>query len=167
MKKISIIIFLMIGLPLLLLTGCQQLGITPEIDQENSESNDQENSESNDQENSESNENSANSVNSESIEADVTKPVITGSRAPLPNSSGWNNTDVTVSFSCEDVGPIQSGIDVNTVAGATVTTEGKDQSVTNTGECIDAAGNVADPVTVSNINIDKTPPVVTLTLPGN
>jgi len=48
-----------------------------------------------------------------------------------------------------------------------VTTEGKGQSVTNTGECIDAAGNVADPVTVSNINIDKTPPVVTITLPKN
>jgi len=28
------------------------------------------------------------------------------------------------------------------------------------------AGNTADPVTVSNINIDKTPPVVTITLPG-
>jgi hypothetical protein len=72
-----------------------------------------------------------------------------------------------VSFSCEDVGPVQSGIVTNTVAGATVTTEGKGQSVTNTGECIDAAGNTADPVTVSNINIDKTPPVVTITLPGS
>jgi hypothetical protein len=28
------------------------------------------------------------------------------------------------------------------------------------------AGNTADPATVSNINIDKTPPVVTITLPG-
>jgi hypothetical protein len=72
-----------------------------------------------------------------------------------------------VSFSCIDVGPVQSGIETNTVAGRTVNTEGKDQSVTNTGECIDAAGNVADPVTVSNINIDKTPPVVTITLPKN
>jgi len=100
------------------------------------------------------------------VEVDITKPVITGSRDPLPNSLGWNNTDVTVSFSCEEVGPVQSGIETNTVAGKTVTTEGKDQSVTNTGVCIDAVGNVADPVTVSNINIDKTPPVVTITLPG-
>jgi len=105
-------------------------------------------------------------ISYEVLEADITKPVITGSRAPLPNSLGWNNTDVTVSFSCEDVGPVQSGIETNTVAGATLTTEGKNQSVTNTGECIDAAGNVADPVTVSNINIDKTPPEVTITLPG-
>jgi hypothetical protein len=102
----------------------------------------------------------------EVVEVDTTKPVITGSRAPLPNSFGWNNTDVTVSFSCTDAGPVQSGIDINTVAGATVTTEGKDQSVTNTGTCTDVAGNTADPVTVSNINIDKTPPAVTITLPG-
>ena len=138
MKNISIIIFLMIGLSLLLLTGCQQVGITPEIDQGNSD----------------------NLVNSGSLEADTTKPVITASRAPLPNASGWNNTDVTVTFNCEDMGLDQSGIEINTVAGATVTTEGKDQSVTNTGTCIDVAGNVADPVTVFNINIDKTPPVV-------
>jgi hypothetical protein len=104
---------------------------------------------------------------SATAKVDTTKPVITGSRAPLPNSFGWNNTDVTVSFSCIDVGPVQSGIETNTVAGKIVTTEGKGQSVTNTGECIDAAGNVADPVTVSNINIDKTPPVVTITLPKN
>jgi len=100
------------------------------------------------------------------VEADTTKPVITGSRAPLPNSFGWNNSNVTVSFSCADTGPVQSGIDKNTVAGETVTTEGKDQSVTNTGVCIDVAGNTADPVTVSNINIDKTSPEVTITLPG-
>jgi hypothetical protein len=100
------------------------------------------------------------------IGVDTTKPVITGSRAPLPNSFGWNNTDVTVSFSCADTGAVQSGIATNTVAGKTLTTEGKNQSVTNTGTCIDVAGNTADPATVSNINIDKTPPVVTITLPG-
>jgi len=137
MKKISIIILLMIGLSSLLLTGCEEVGITPEIDSEDSK-----------------------------YQGDTTKPVITGSPAPLPNSFGWNNTDVTVSFSCADTGAVQSGIDINTVAGVTLTTEGKDQSVTNTGNCIDVAGNIADPVTVSNINIDKTPPVVMITLPG-
>jgi len=101
----------------------------------------------------------------EVLEADTTKPVITGSRDPLPNSFGWNNTDITVNFSCADIGSVQSGIDINTVVGKTLTTEGKDQSVTNTGTCIDVAGNTADPATVSNINIDKTPPVVTITLP--
>ena len=110
--------------------------------------------------------NQGNSGDTGTGEVDTTKPVITASRAPLPNSFDWNNTDVTVSFSCADTGPVQSGIDVNTVAGKTVTTEGKDQSVTNTGTCVDMAGNIADPVTVSNINIDKTPPVVMITLPG-
>ena len=37
MKKISIIILLMICLSSLLLTGCEEIGITPEIDSENSE----------------------------------------------------------------------------------------------------------------------------------
>jgi len=135
----------MICLFSLLLTGCEEVGITPEIDSGNQ----------------------GNSGDTGTVEVDTTKPVITGSRAPLPNSFGWNNTDVTVSFSCVDTGSVQSGIDINTVAGATVTTEGKDQSVTNTGECIDVAGNTADPVTVSGINIDKTPPMVTITLPKN
>src|SRR5207245_10832148 len=31
-------------------------------------------------------------------------------------------------------------------------------SVTNTGSCVDVAGNAADPSTVSGISIDKTPP---------
>ena len=158
MKKISIIILLMIGLFLLLLTGC---GITPEIDIGNSEYQiDTSDTGTVD---------TGGTVVTEgtgTVKVDTTKTGITGSRAPLPNSFGWNNTDVTVSFSCTDTGPVQSGIDTNTVAGKTLTTEGKDQSVTNTGECIDVAGNIADPVTVSNIHIDKTPPVVMVTLPG-
>jgi len=159
MKKISIIILLMIGLFLILLTGC---GITPEIDIGNSEYQiDTSDTGTID---------TGGTVVTEgvgTVEADVTKPVITGSRDPLPNSLGWNNTDVIMSFSCVDTGAVQSGIDINTVAGMTLSTEGKDQSVTNTGTCIDAAGNVADPVTVSGINIDKTSPVVIITLPKN
>ncbi len=147
MKKISIIILLMICLSSLLLTGCEEIGITPEIDIGNSEYQDD-------------------TEEPGTVEVDTTKPVITGSLDSLPNSFGWNNTDVTVSFSCADTGAVQSGIDINTVSGATLTSEGKDQSVTNTGTCIDVAGNIADPVTVSNIHIDKTPPVVTMTLPG-
>ena len=162
MKKISIIIFLMICLSFLLLTGCNEFGVTPEIDQGNSEyQGDTGDTGTVDTGGTVATEGAG------TVEVDTTKPVITGSRAPLPNSLGWNNTDVTVSFSCADTGSVQSGIETNTVAGKTVTTEGKDQSVTNTGECIDMAGNVADPVTVSNINIDKTPPVVTITLPKN
>ena len=96
---------------------------------------------------------------------DTTKPVITGMSGPLPNGNGWNNSPVTVSFTCADeIGG--SGIATNTVGGQTVTTEGAGQSVTNTGTCVDNAGNIADPVTVAGINIDKTAPVVTLTTPA-
>jgi hypothetical protein len=91
------------------------------------------------------------------VKIDKLKPIITGHRNPAPNSYGWNNEDVTVSFTCADQG--DSGVDINTLAGATVSTEGADQQVTNTGECKDAAGNKADDVTVTGINIDKTNPV--------
>lgn len=92
------------------------------------------------------------------VKVDKTKPVITGSRLPLANVNGWNNTDVIVSFSCTDSGG--SDIDTNTVAGATVSTEGADQSVTNTGTCTDNAGNTADSAMVSGISIDRTKPVI-------
>jgi hypothetical protein len=102
--------------------------------------------------------NSANA--SYTAQIDKVKPVITGSVSPATNANGWNNTDVAVSFSCTDSGG--SGIDVNTVAGATLTGEDAGQSVANTGTCTDKAGNTADSVTVSGINIDKTAPSVAL-----
>ena len=92
------------------------------------------------------------------VKIDKTKPVITGNRNPAPNAFGWNNVDVTVGFSCADAGAVQSGVATNTVAGATVSTEGASQTVTNTGNCVDVAGNAADPSTVNNISIDKTKP---------
>ena len=90
------------------------------------------------------------------VKVDKTKPIIIGNRTPAANANGWNNGDVAVSFTCTDSG--DSGIDINTVAGTTMTSEGVGQSVTNTGACTDKAGNVADSVTVSDINIDKTAP---------
>jgi hypothetical protein len=95
------------------------------------------------------------------VKIDLTKPLISGNRTPAANGAGWNNTDVTVSFACADTGTVQSGIATDSVAGATLAAEGADQSVTNTGQCIDAAGNVGDPATVSGINIDKTSPTIT------
>jgi hypothetical protein len=97
-----------------------------------------------------------------SISIDRTSPVVAGSRAPGANSYGWNKVDVVVSFTCADVGSTQSGIDVDTVAGATVSSEGADQSVTNTGDCVDEAGNAAAPGTIGGISIDKSDPTITL-----
>ena len=96
------------------------------------------------------------------FQIDKTKPTISGSRTPAANANGWNNSDVTVSFTCAD-NANGSTIGSDTVAGATVSSEGANQSVTNTGSCVDVAGNTADPATVSNINIDKTAPVVAVT----
>jgi len=96
---------------------------------------------------------------------DTTKPVITGHTSPAANGAGWNKTDVVVSFTCADeVGG--SGIATNTVAGTTLTSEGSGQSVTNTGTCTDNAGNVADPATVTGINIDKTAPTISAAITG-
>lgn len=84
---------------------------------------------------------------------DTTPPTITGAPTTPANANGWYNTDVTVRFNCEDTGsgPVRSFFDVF------VSAEGLNQSVT--GTCTDNAGNSAD-LTVSGINIDKTPPSV-------
>jgi hypothetical protein len=94
------------------------------------------------------------------VKIDLTKPVITGQRSPEANGFGWNNTDVTVSFTCADNGSVPSGIATNTVTGATVSSEGANQSVINSGACVDVAGNNAIAATVGGINIDKTAPAI-------
>lgn len=70
-------------------------------------------------------------------------------------NNGWYKQDVTVTFTCADVGG--SGID--TCLGGTSLGEGEDQSVT--GTATDWAGNTATD-TVSDIDVDKTVPNVSL-----
>ena len=92
------------------------------------------------------------------VKIDKTPPTITGSGSPEANANGWNNTDVTVSFSASDS---LSGLD--TCSGPTVLSgEGSGQSVT--GTATDKAGNSAS-TTVGDINIDKTPPIITINSP--
>src|SRR3989304_5625351 len=86
---------------------------------------------------------------------DKTPPSLVGLRTPGPNANGWNNTDVTVSFTCSDG---LSGIDSCGPTPQVVTTEGMGQS--RSGTAVDKAGNTAS-TTVGGINIDKTPPTVT------
>ena len=99
------------------------------------------------------------------VRIDTALPTITGSRSPAQQASGWNNTDVTVSFTCDD--PKQGATQGNPGFASgiktcppsqTVTTDGANQSVT--GKAVDVADNEAT-ATVGNINIDKTAPVVT------
>ncbi len=93
------------------------------------------------------------------IKLDKTPPTILGSRTPAPNTNGWNNTPVTVSFQCSDA---LSGLAAGSPPAPTVlSTEGAGQSVN--GTCTDLAGNLAT-ANVPGINIDLTPPKLTATL---
>jgi hypothetical protein len=87
---------------------------------------------------------------------DTTAPVITFVGRTAPNGNGWNNGDVTVSWSCSDTPG--SGV-LNASISQTVSTEGANQSAT--GTCEDHAGNTASD-TQSGINIDTTDPTVSL-----
>jgi hypothetical protein len=91
------------------------------------------------------------------IRLDQTLPTISHTQSPAPNADGWNNGDVTITFTCTDA----PGSSTSTVASCTtpqtVTTGGANQPVT--GTAIDTAGNSAQ--TTATVNIDKTAPTVT------
>jgi hypothetical protein len=89
-----------------------------------------------------------------SIKRDATAPTINHSLSPAANGAGWNNTDVLVDYSCSDA---TSG--VASCGPDETLSEGANQS--STGNATDNAGNTASD-TVSNINIDKTDPLVSL-----
>lgn len=89
------------------------------------------------------------------INIDKTAPTVSASVSPAPNANGWNNTDVTVSFSGSDG---LSGI-ASCSSPVTLSSEGAGQSAS--GSCTDLAGNSAS-ATASGINIDKTAPSVSL-----
>ncbi len=96
------------------------------------------------------------------VRIDKTPPTITGRRTPAPNTYGWNNTNVTVSFTCADS---LSGLAPGSPPATTVvSTEGVNQSVT--GTCVDLAGNSAVQV-VTGIDIDKTLPSVSCSAKPN
>jgi glycosidase len=89
------------------------------------------------------------------INIDKTKPTITFvSRTPLANDAGWHNSNVTVTWSCQDD---LSGV-ISDVASKIVSSQGANQ--TTTGICTDLAGNPATNAQ-TGINIDKTRPTIT------
>ncbi|MBU1997989.1 MAG: DUF11 domain-containing protein [Candidatus Omnitrophica bacterium] len=93
------------------------------------------------------------------INLDKTPPTITTTISPPPNSSGWHNTDVIVTFTATDN---LSGINSFTEP-TTVTTEGKNQHIG--GEAVDLADNRA--TTFVTLNIDKIPPQVNISATPN
>ncbi|MBV9186747.1 MAG: Ig-like domain-containing protein [Acidobacteria bacterium] len=90
-----------------------------------------------------------------SLIVDTTPPTITAAAAPAANGAGWNNSDVTVTFTCSDSG---SGI-ATCQTPITVSAEGASQTVT--GTATDKAGNSAN-ATVT-LRIDRTAPAFTFT----
>ncbi len=94
-----------------------------------------------------------------SASTDNVPPVITAQVSPAPNAAGWNNTNVTVTFTCTDN---SSGV-ATCPAPVTVTTEGANQVVS--GTATDKAGNSAS--TSVTLKIDKTPPSLTIASPAN
>ena len=99
------------------------------------------------------------------VRLDTAVPTISGSRSPAQPASGWNNTDVTVNFTCDDPKQGVAKDNAGFASGIkscgpnqTLTTDGANQSVA--GKAVDAADNEAS-ATVESINIDKTPPAVT------
>ena len=85
------------------------------------------------------------------INLDKTAPVVTVTRSPLPDASGWNNTNVTATWSASDA---LSGIDGSATATHLFDQDGAGQSATRSFS--DKAGNSAS-ATISAININKTP----------
>lgn len=92
---------------------------------------------------------------SPTILIDKTPPAIMGSVSPAPNIRGWNNTNVTVTFECNDS---TSGIATCT-SPVTVT---EDPGLQINGEAVDIAGKTA--TTSVTLKIDKTGPVITMTV---
>jgi hypothetical protein len=88
------------------------------------------------------------------VQIDKTPPTIASSQMPPANGAGWNNSDVTVTFTCVDA---LSGVAL-CASPAMVSADGPNQIVS--GAAVDRAGNSA---TVSRtINLDETAPVLTM-----
>jgi len=93
------------------------------------------------------------------VSIDTTAPVAAYSAAPAANEEGWNNTDVTLKFSCEDA---LSGIKT-CPKDIILAAEGAGISISTSVK--DNADNSAS-MTVAGIKIDRTAPVSTAAISG-
>ena len=84
------------------------------------------------------------------VKIDKTLPTIVAAGTPAPTAAGWNNTNVTVHFTCADSG---SGI-ASCPADQILTASGTSTAQTVT----DNAGNVSAASNVITVKIDKTAP---------
>lgn len=96
-------------------------------------------------------------TNTVPVNVDTDAPTITGTASPAANGFGWNNTNVDVTFKCDDVGSgLQTGV-AGCAGDTTLTNDGASQSVH--GDAVDVAGNRSR-TDVTGINIDKTKPTL-------
>ena len=91
------------------------------------------------------------------VNIDLTAPTIFAVLSSPANGNGWHDSDVTVSFVCNDA---LSGIDSCT--GPSLLGEGAGQKVP--GTAADVAGNTAGSL-AGPINVDKTAPVIAIVSP--
>jgi hypothetical protein len=87
------------------------------------------------------------------LSIDKTLPTIATAATPAPNSAGWNNSPVTVSFTCSDA---LSGV-AACPSPIIVVTDGANQTIS--GTAIDQAGNSAS--NAATVSLDRTPPLIT------
>ncbi len=83
---------------------------------------------------------------------DTTAPTVTAAVDRQPNSDGWYNKPVTITFTCADA---LSGV-ATCPASVTINSDGADQIIT--GTAYDNAGNTAS--ASLTVNVDQTAPVV-------
>lgn len=95
------------------------------------------------------------------VRIDTAAPTISASASPGPNTNGWNNTDVTISYSCSDISG-GSGVDS---AASSLGDDVLSASGAASGTCVDNAGNSA--AATKTVQIDKTPPAAAITAPGD
>jgi hypothetical protein len=93
------------------------------------------------------------------IDNSNTLPSVTAVPSPLPNSAGWNNTDVPVSCVCSD--PDSADYITYCTPNQLITTEGAAQTVT----CIARDSRGGESSTGITLNIDKTTPSAQITSP--
>ncbi|MET0200741.1 MAG: PxKF domain-containing protein, partial [Gaiellaceae bacterium] len=97
------------------------------------------------------------------ISIDKSAPEITLlSRLPAANGSGWNKTDVTVTWSCVD----QAGLSGAVAATSADTRSGEGAAQTAHGSCSDRAGNSSSD-SLGGISIDKTAPSIAIVAPAD
>lgn len=92
--------------------------------------------------------------NTSTVKLDKTPPSVEAVPSPAPNAFGWNNSDVTVTFSASDA--LAGLAEVSPMDPVLVTTEGADQEII--GTATDLADNQS--AAAALVSLDKTLPAL-------